>query len=135
MMPERLTNPTVGFTPTMPLQLDGDTTEPSVSLPSATAHRLAATATAEPLLEPDGERSSAYGLRHWPPSPLQPDDDDVPRKFAHSDRFALPRMTAPASRSFAIANASFGAGAAIASEPALVIWRSPVSMLSFTSTG
>ena len=33
--------------------------EPSVSVPMAAAHRLAATATPEPELEPDGVRSSA----------------------------------------------------------------------------
>ena len=55
----RLTSPIVGFTPTSPLQLDGDTIDPSVSLPIAAAHRLAATATADPELEPDALRSSA----------------------------------------------------------------------------
>ena len=34
-----------------------------------------------------------------PPRELQPDDDRVERKFAHSLRLVLPRITAPASRS------------------------------------
>ena len=59
MIPERLTRPTVGLRPTMPLTDDGLTMEPSVSVPTAAAQRLAATAAAEPELEPEGLRSSA----------------------------------------------------------------------------
>ena len=134
--PARLTRPTVGFIPTSAHMLAGDVIEPSVSLPSDAAHRLAAVAAAEPLLDPDADRSSAYGLRHWPPRALHPETDCTPRRFAHSERFALPRMIAPAARSFAITNASRGAGAsARASEPAVVSIESPVSMLSFTRIG
>ncbi len=59
MTPARLTRPTVGLMPTMPLTEDGQTIEPSVSVPTATAHRLAETAAPEPELEPHGLRSSA----------------------------------------------------------------------------
>ena len=59
MMPLRLTRPTVGFKPTNPFALAGLTTEPSVSVPTATAQRLAATAAPEPELEPLGLRSRA----------------------------------------------------------------------------
>src|SRR5512136_1887719 len=95
-MPERLTNPIVGLIPTMPQQDEGETIEPSVSVPTATAARLAATATAEPELEPEGFRSRAYGFFVCPPRPLQPlvECDDL--KLAHSLRFALAMMTAPA---------------------------------------
>src|SRR5688572_2241490 len=72
MIPLRLHNPTVGLMPTMPHWLDGETMEPSVSVPMATAHKLADTATAEPELEPDGLRSSTYGFFVSPPRPLQP---------------------------------------------------------------
>ena len=58
IMPARLTNPTVGLIPTIPLMDAGQLIEPSVSVPTAAAQRLAATATAEPELEPHGERSS-----------------------------------------------------------------------------
>ncbi len=58
-MPLRLTSPTVGLTPTSADAADGETMEPSVSVPTATAQRLAATAAPEPELEPDGLRSSA----------------------------------------------------------------------------
>ena len=58
-MPERLTRPSVGLMPTRPLQEAGDVMEPSVSVPTATAHRLAEAAAPEPELEPDGLRSNA----------------------------------------------------------------------------
>ena len=72
MMPARLIKPTVGLMPTMPLAEDGQTTEPSVSVPTATAHRFAAIAAPEPELEPQGLRSSAYGFLVCPPRPLHP---------------------------------------------------------------
>jgi hypothetical protein len=58
-IPERLTRPTVGFIPTMPQQDEGETIEPSVSVPTPAAARLADTAAADPELEPDGFLSSA----------------------------------------------------------------------------
>src|SRR2546428_10090141 len=106
IMPARLISPTVGLIPTIPLYDDGDKTDPSVSVPTATAHKFAATATAEPELEPEGLRSRAYGFFVCPPRPLQPLEECVDRKFAHSLRFVLPRMTAPASRSLCVTNAS-----------------------------
>ena len=59
MIPERLNKPTVGFKPTTPLVEAGHVTEPSVSVPTDTAHKLAAVAAPEPELEPQGLRSSA----------------------------------------------------------------------------
>ena len=59
MMPERLTSPTVGFIPAMPLIDEGLVTDPSVSLPMAPAQRLLAVAAPDPELEPDGLRSNA----------------------------------------------------------------------------
>ena len=59
MIPARLTRPSVGLIPTMPLICDGQMIEPSVSVPMAAAQRLAATAAPEPELEPHGLRSSA----------------------------------------------------------------------------
>ena len=97
-MPARLTRPSVGLMPTMPFDEEGQTIEPSVSVPTARAHRLPLAAAPEPELDPHGLRSSAYGLRHCPPRPLQPLDEWVERKFAHSLRLALPRITAPAAR-------------------------------------
>ncbi len=126
----------MGLIPTMPLTEEGQTIEPSVSVPTATAHRFAETATPEPELEPHGLRSSAYGFRHCPPRALHPLLERVERKFAHSDRFALPRITAPASRSRPTTNASrAGVTSPSANDPAVVSMRSAVSMLSFTRTG
>ncbi len=98
-MPRRLTKPLVGLMPTTPQVLAGETIEPSVSVPTASGARPAATPAAEPELDPDGLRSSAYGLAVCPPSVDQPLVEWVERKFAHSDRFALPMITAPAARS------------------------------------
>jgi len=57
--PERLTSPTVGFTPTSPEADAGETMDPSVSVPTATAPRFAAMAAPEPELDPEGLRSRA----------------------------------------------------------------------------
>ena len=67
MIPVRPTRPTVGLIPTIPQAELGQSTDPSVSVPIATAQRLAATAAPEPELEPQGLRSSTYGLFVCPP--------------------------------------------------------------------
>ncbi len=56
------------------------------------------------------------------------------RKFAHSDRFALPRMTAPAARSRVMMNASGGWAPSKAGEPA-VVGMPATCTLSLTRTG
>ncbi len=118
-IPARERSPTVGFTPTRALLFEGETIEPSVSVPTAAAARFAAIAAPDPELEPEGVRSSAYGFRHWPPRPLQPLEECVERKFAHSERFVFPRRTAPASRSRFATKESRGARKpSSASEPA-----------------
>ena len=120
----------------MPHADDGQTIEPSVSDPMATAHRLAATAAPDPELEPHGLRSMAYGLRHWPPRALHPDSDRLERKLAHSDRLALPRNTAPAARRRAATPESFSRIEPVrASEPAVVVMRSAVPTLSLSRIG
>src|SRR5262245_19159695 len=110
MMPRPETRPTVGFMPTRQQTDEGLTIEPSVSVPTAAGARPAAGATPEPELEPAGERSSTYGFRVWRPRPLQPLDEAVERKFAHSARLVLPSRTAPASRRLASRGASRAAG-------------------------
>src|SRR2546427_10442994 len=136
MMPAPSMRPTVGYTPTSEQALDGQTIEPSVSVPMPTAAKLAPLAAPVPELEPHGLRSSAYGLAHCPPRALQPLDDRVERIFAHSERFVLPRITAPAARSLATSGASRGGVTpASASEPAGLIIRPTVAVLSFTRTG
>src|SRR5436190_17918360 len=136
MIPVRLPRPTVGLNPTRPQLFDGETIDPSVSEPMAAAHMLAAVAAPDPDDEPEALRSSAYGLRHWPPRPLQPLDECVERKLAHSDRFVLPSSTAPAARNRSTRNASRGGAAPTsASEPAVLCMRSRVATLSFTRMG
>src|SRR5436189_4153778 len=101
-----------------------------------TPHKLAATAAPVPELEPEQLRSSAYGLRVKPPRPLQPLLEWLERKLAHSLRFVLPRITAPAARNFFATVASCkGIDPPSAKDPAVVVIRSWVSMLSLISTG
>src|SRR6476646_1685916 len=69
----RLTSPTVGFSPTMPLIAAGQVTDPSVSVPMAKRTSPAATAAPLPLELPHGLRSSAHGLRVCPPTALHPE--------------------------------------------------------------
>jgi hypothetical protein len=59
MMPVRLSSPTVGLMPTRPLVPDGQTIDPSVSVPTPMAARLAATAAPVPELDPQAFLSSA----------------------------------------------------------------------------
>src|SRR5580704_11337172 len=118
-MPLRLTRPSVGLMPTTPQAAAGDTIEPSVSVPTASGASPAATATAEPELEPDGLRPVPCGFTAWPPSVLSPLLDGADLKFAHSDRFALPRMIAPAARSRPTRKASAAPACSRAGEPAV----------------
>ena len=101
IIPERLTNPTVGFRPTIPFTEDGHTTEPLVSVPIAPAQKFAETEAPDPEEDPHGLRSTANAFPHCPPRPLQPELDRDDLIFAHSDKLAFARMIAPASLSFA----------------------------------
>src|SRR5229473_7294846 len=118
--PARLVRPTVGLMPTTPFALAGQTILPSVSLPNDTAAKFEETAAPEPALEPQGLRSIPYGLWVCPPRPDQPLTEEKERKFAHSDKFVFPRITAPPARRLAATVESRGAGApASANEPAV----------------
>src|SRR3989442_9788703 len=99
MTPARLVRQTVGLMPTTELTPEGQTIDPSVSVPIDTVTRFAATAWPEPELEPQGVRSSEYGPTPWPPRALHPLVPCVDLKNAHSLILALPRTIAPASRS------------------------------------
>src|ERR1041385_6551348 len=105
-MSVRLTRPTVGFSPTTPLIDAGQVIEPSVSVPIAIRTIPAATAAALPLELPHAFRSSAQGLCVCPPIALHPLIECDDRILAHSLRFVLPRMTAPAERNRATSGAS-----------------------------
>src|SRR5207237_10709998 len=89
-----------------------------------------------PEHESDGVRFSAWGCSDWPPRALQPLEECVERKFAHSLRFVLPRITTPAARRRAMSGASCGAyQPSRAREPAVVIIRSDVSTLCLLRLG
>ncbi len=133
-MPARLTRPMVGLTPTTPHALAGEMMDPSVSVPMASGAKPADTPAADPELDPEGLRSSAYGLAVWPPSVDQPLAERVDRKFAHSDMLALAMMIAPAARSRDTMNASGGRAASSAGDPA-VVGMPATWTLSFTRTG
>ena len=136
MIPSCESSPSVGFRPTTRLLPAGQTIDPSVSVPTAPAHRFAAGATPDPELDPHGSKSSRYGQRVKPPRALHPLKGAKPRKFAHSDRFALPRITAPAARSRSTMGASAGTRLLTsASDPAVVCIVSAVAMLSLSRIG
>src|SRR5947209_18855891 len=120
----------------MPLSADGQVTEPSVSVPIASRTSPAATAAPDPLEDPQALRSSAHGLRTWPPTALQPEIELFERMFAHSERLVLPTMIAPAARSRATSGASrLVTLFASARLPAVVGSDPAVSILSLISTG
>src|SRR5690348_2104104 len=133
-IPFRLSSPSVGLIPTSPFAPDGQTIDPSVSVPTAATARSAAATTPEPELDPHGLRSRTYGMFVWPPIPLQPEDDGFERQFAHSLRLAFPMTSAPAARRRSTMKASVGVEPARAHEPA-VVGIPVVSMLSLTMIG
>lgn len=60
--PALLVRPTVGLMPTTELSFDGHRMEPSVSVPSDTAAKFAATDIPDPLLDPQGDADKTYGF-------------------------------------------------------------------------
>jgi hypothetical protein len=81
----------VGFRPTQPQSAAGIRTLPPVSLPVATSARCAATAAAEPPLDPPGMRVTSRGLRVVPKNGLM-----VVTPPPSSCVLVLPSITAPA---------------------------------------
>ena len=61
--PYLLTRPQLGLNPTNPHHAAGRRIDPPVSSPSDVAHRKAAVAAPEPLLEPPAEIFKSQGLR------------------------------------------------------------------------
>src|SRR5262245_8696535 len=100
-IPRRLTRPYVGFIPTTPQKVAGLRIEPDVSPPVATVTRPAASAAADPLLDPPGVRDRFHGLcasGNAPPEPALPKEN--------SGRCVLPTRIPPASFSRATTVAS-----------------------------
>src|SRR3954452_4268078 len=132
----RLTSPTVGFRPTIPLIEAGQVTEPLGSVPIASLTSPAATAAPDPLDDPQASRSSAHGLWTTPPTALHPEIELFERILAHSLRLVLPTMMAPASRRRATNGASrLVTLFASARLPAVVGSGPALSILSLISTG
>src|SRR6202042_3954152 len=108
----------------------GAQTEPAVSLPKPIAASYAATAAADPPLDPPGTRVRSYGFRVTPSAEFS---HELP--IANSSQFAFPIGTAPASSSRATAVAVYGA---IQRSKILLpqVVRVPSRhMLSFTASG
>ncbi len=93
----------MGFTPTTPQSAAGWRIEPPVSEPSATGAYPAATAAAEPPLEPPGTRDGSRGLRVGPNAEFSVDDP-----MANSSRLVFATGTAPAASTRSTTVAVYG---------------------------
>ncbi len=89
MAPWRLTRPNVGRNPVAPQRVEGDTIDPSVSLPTLNPTKPATVAEADPADDPEDPCSKSHGLRVFPPNHTSP------HASAPSVSFAI--STAPAS--------------------------------------
>src|SRR6516165_4818868 len=114
----------------MPVMAAGCRIEPPVSEPSARGTAPAATAAADPPLDPPGMRSSAHGLRTGPNAEFSFDDP-----IANSSQFVLPTMTAPADSSRETTVASYGGTYCSSMRDEAVVRTPRVQMLSFTAIG
>src|SRR4051794_16682661 len=88
------TRPRLGLSPTSPHALAGMRIDPPPSLPWAAATIPAATAAAEPPLDPPGERLRSHGLRVGPYA-----SGSVVAADASSGTFVRPMITQPVRRS------------------------------------
>ena len=95
--------PYVGLSPTTPHSDAGCRTLPPVSVPNAQTASPAATAAAEPPLEPPGTRSRSQGLCTGPYAEFSFDEP-----IANSSQLVLPTSTAPAPDKRIQAVASYG---------------------------
>ena len=127
--------PTDGLIPATPLREQGQVIDPSVSVPTASGARPAASAAPDPEEEPPALRSSAHGLPVRPPTADQPDVDLGERMFAHSDRLVAARTIAPASRRRATSGASRTAGRPSRLVDPAQDGMPATSMLSLINTG
>src|SRR5437660_5670114 len=116
--------------PTTPQSEAGCRIEPPVSVPSAIAHRPAATAAALPPDEPPGTRVVSHGLRVVLKALFS-----VEEPIANSSRFVLPMMTAPASSSFFTTVASYGERNSASIFDEQVVTPNVVQRLSFSAIG
>ena len=89
----------MGRMPTRLCAPDGLMIEPDVSVPMLSIESAAAPAVPVPDEEPLGFWSASKPWMTWPVRFEKP-DGWLPNEFAYSDRPSLPRITAPAARSF-----------------------------------
>ena len=135
-MPAPSTIPLLGLRPTTPFHADGAISEPEVSVPMLAIASRAAVPAADPALDPP-VTGAPCGFIVCPPTALLP-PVRAPSVMlpANSDRFALPRITAPEARSRATSGASaFATWSTSSALPAVVCIGGAVSMLSFTLIG
>src|SRR3989454_4263915 len=114
----------------MPQNAAGCRIDPPVSDPTASGAMRAATATADPPLDPPGVRSSAHGLRVGPNAEFSVDDP-----IANSSQFVLPTRTAPARSRRVTTVASYGGTNDSRIRDAAVVRTPRVHRLSFRATG
>src|SRR6185295_13954002 len=93
-----------GLRPTTPHAAAGMRIEPPVSLPMDAKAIPDATLTADPPLDPPGERVGSFGCRTGPNA-----DSSLVVPRANSCRFTFPTKIAPAARRWAMACASVAA--------------------------
>src|SRR4051812_9296625 len=89
--------------PTIPHMAAGCRMDPPVSEPSDSGVRPAATATAEPPLDPPGTRSDAQGFLAGPNAEFSFDDP-----IANSSQLVLPMTIAPAASRRSMTVALYG---------------------------
>ena len=104
--------------------------DPPVSVPIEAQAMPAATETADPLLDPPGDRPGSRGWRVGPKAESSP---VVPN--ANSCRLHLPMTMAPAARSRPTAAASAAGGGPPGTREAAVVGTPATSMRSLTETG
>src|SRR5256885_8167283 len=97
-------------------------------MPSAA--KPAATAAAEPPLDPPGTRLGSCGLRVGPNAEFSVDEP-----IANSSRFVLPTTTAPAARRRSTTVASYGGRQPSRMRDEHVVGMPRVAKLSFSATG
>ncbi len=123
--------PWLGFIPTSPLNAAGMRVEPPPSLAVPKGMRPAATAAAEPPLEPPGVRSVFQGLRVVPHALVC-----VNATVPNSGAAVLPTGTAPAARSRATwGESSATGGRSLYSSEPCEVGMPPQSSRSFTPKG
>ena len=120
----------MGLTPTTPQSAAGWRIDPPVSDPSASGAKPAATAAAEPPLEPPGTRFTSCGFRVAPNAEFSVDDP-----IANSSRFVLPIAIPPAARTRSTTVAVYGGSQPLRIFEEHVVAMPRVQRLSFRATG